>query len=321
MKQIACLAHVVSIFLIVGEFEIFFFHCIFYLGEEADGDIKTLESSLKSAGKIQESLEEHVQSLVASNLALETEAQSNVSERQTMLRLQGKNHELAAEIGNLEAISALSSTPSQAAPVQPDDGSLQLKELLGQVLDMLAKSDEELAQVKQSETKEILHLRQLLYAARKELQLEQLRFEMAQEIFQERIKDLSDDREASASQIARAGNRRKFSRANIVLQASAFLASLTAAAGLKVGKEEFNSEKSSLLGCVVTSVENRGAAQIAGIQPGHVLLRMNGIPCNNSAELLMTFQHTYPGDTVICEVCLCCFAFFNIYFLSITDYI
>jgi len=55
-------------------------------------------------------------------------------------------------------------------------------------------------------------------------------------------------------------------------------------------------------GALVSSVEKGGAAEQAGIQPGDVILKLNGQPVNSSNELPATIAALQPGSTVKLEI-------------------
>jgi serine protease Do len=55
-------------------------------------------------------------------------------------------------------------------------------------------------------------------------------------------------------------------------------------------------------GALVSSVEKEGPADRAGIQPGDVILKVNGQPVQNSTELPVTIASLAPGTTVNLEI-------------------
>jgi len=55
-------------------------------------------------------------------------------------------------------------------------------------------------------------------------------------------------------------------------------------------------------GALVSSVEKGGAAALAGVEPGDVILKLNGQPVNQSSELPAEVAALQPGSTVKLEL-------------------
>ena len=57
-----------------------------------------------------------------------------------------------------------------------------------------------------------------------------------------------------------------------------------------------------LRGILVESVDEGGAAQRAGIQPGDVITAMGETPVTNAENIMMEVRNKKPGDTIMIQV-------------------
>jgi S1-C subfamily serine protease len=133
-----------------------------------------------------------------------------------------------------------------------------------------------------------------------------MRNKSAQEIYRDRLRLLSEERDHFQKQLINAQEllslaSGKKARQQLSLQAAEILEKLSPSLGLRVQKEFAVGAKNSR-GVSILTVQEGSSAHIAGLRPGHVVASVNGVATKSSEELLKSFDGLMAGDQVTCEV-------------------
>jgi hypothetical protein len=263
-------------------------------------------------------LNKTIATLQASNLSLESQLDA---ERAKVAQLEALLSKLPAPSPNSPSKPLIFDAGAKQVPIVMSEAEQIFAQIKKQASDELAKFAE--AQINtEHESKELksehyydmdnehsmdaAQLRTAWQVTETLLAQQQARSAAVAKLFEDRLREVITDRDriqklllAAEEEIALSKGKKQ--RTQVVFQASAILSSLTATAGLRVGKDFYSASRLPR-GCIVTAVVEGGTAYNAGIRPGHTVLKLNHVATHTSVDLLLAFKNVYPGDRVPAEV-------------------